>query len=94
MITLAQAREALRLDNTDNDAIIAGLLEAIPDYIELCTGVKAQRQAEEPLADTAGKFLLILWYNAERADGDKIQRTIDSLLKALQLKARAGAAEE
>lgn len=93
MITLEQAREALRIDNTDNDAIIAGLLEAIPDYIELCTGVTAQQQAKEPLADTAGKFLLILWYNAERADGDKIQRTIDSLLKALQLKAGAGAAE-
>ena len=41
MLTIEQAREALRLDGTDNDEIIAGLLAAIPDYIELCTGVTA-----------------------------------------------------
>lgn len=88
MITLAEAREVLRLDGTANDDIISGLLTAIPDYIELCTGVTVAEQAEEPLADTAGKFLLILWYHAERVDGDKIQRTIDSLLKTLSLKAK------
>lgn len=90
MITLEQAREVLRLDTADNDDIIAGLLAAVPDYIELCTGLTAERQASEPLADTAGKFLLILWYNAERVDADKVQRTIDSLLKTLQIKAERG----
>lgn len=94
MVTLEQAREVLRLDTTDNDAIITGLMEAVPDYIELCTGITAEQQATEPLADTVTKFLLILWYNAERADGDKIQRTIDSLLKTLQLKAGTTAAAE
>lgn len=83
-------REALRLDNTDNDDIITGLLAAIPDYIELCTGIPAEAQKTEPLADTAGKFILTLWYHAERVDADKIQRTIDSLLKTLQLKAERG----
>lgn len=92
MLTLEQAREALRLDSTDNDDIISGLMAAIPDYIELCTGVTAEKQANEPLADTASKFILILWYHAERVDADKVQRTIDSLLKALQLKAAAAAA--
>ncbi len=90
MITLEQAREVLRLDTADNDDIITGLLAAVPDYIELCTGLTAERQASEPLADTAGKFLLILWYNAERVDADKVQRTIDSLLKTLQIKAERG----
>lgn len=94
MVTLEQTREVLRLDTTDNDAIITGLMEAVPDYIELCTGITAEQQATEPLADTVTKFLLILWYNAERADGDKIQRTIDSLLKTLQLKAGTTAAAE
>ena len=55
MLTLEQAREALRLDNTDNDDIITGLLAAIPDYIELCTGIPAEAQKTDPLADTAGK---------------------------------------
>ena len=83
MLTIEQAREILRLDTADNDAIIEGLLSAIPDYIELTTGVTAEQQAGQPLADTAGKFILMLWYNAERAD--KLQRTIDSLLKTLAL---------
>lgn len=85
MLTVDQAREALRLDSTDNDAIIAGLLAAIPDYIELCTGLTETQQAAQPLADTASKFILLLWYNAERADSEKLQRTIDSLLKTLTL---------
>lgn len=85
MLTLEQACEALRLDTTDNDAIIADLLEAIPDYIELTTGLTAEQQAGQPLADTVSKFILLLWYNAERADAEKMQRTIDSLLKALSL---------
>ncbi|MCM1122029.1 MAG: head-tail connector protein [Eubacterium sp.] len=85
MLTIEQAREILRLDTADNDAIIEGLLPAIPDYIELTTGVTADQQAQQPLADTAGKFILMLWYNAERADAEKLQRTIDSLLKTLAL---------
>lgn len=85
MLTVEQARDVLRLDTADNDAIIEGLLSAIPDYIELTTGVTAEQQEEQPLADTAGKFILMLWYNAERADAEKLQRTIDSLLKTLAL---------
>ena len=85
MLTIEQAREILRLDTADNDAIIEGLLSAIPDYIELTTGVTAEQQAGQPLADTARKFILMLWYNAERADAEKLQRTIDSLLKTLAL---------
>lgn len=85
MLTLKQAREALRLDTDDNDAIIKGLLAAIPEYIELATGLTEEQQAWQPLADTVSKFILLLWYNAERADAEKLQRTIDSLLKALAL---------
>lgn len=85
MLTVEQGREALRLDTEDNDEIIAGLLAAIPAYIELATGLTAEQQEEQPLADTASRFILVLWYNAERADAEKLQRTIDSLLKALAL---------
>lgn len=81
----AGAAKVLKLEG-----IITGLLAAIPDYIELCTGIPAEAQKTEPLADTAGKFILTLWYHAERVDADKIQRTIDSLLKTLQLKAERG----
>ena len=86
----AYVRASPRSVTADNDDIITGLLAAIPDYIELCTGIPAEAQKTEPLADTAGKFILTLWYHAERVDADKIQRTIDSLLKTLQLKAERG----
>lgn len=90
MLTLEEAREVLRLDNTDNDDIITGLLAAIPDYIELTTGLAPDQQAAQPLAETAARFILLLWYNAERSDADKLQRTINSLLSTLGLIALRG----
>jgi hypothetical protein len=88
MVTLDTAREWLRLDGTDNDAIVQGLLDAAPAYIEVATGMAPDMQQQEPLADTVTKFLLMLWYNAEQAEADRLQRTIDNLLKALTIIAR------
>jgi len=90
MVTLDTAREWLRLDGTDNDTVIQGLLEAAPDYIHVATGMAPETQDNEPLADTVTKFLLTLWYNAEQAEAERLQRTIDNLLKALTAKARGG----
>ena len=88
---LEEAREYLRVDGTDNDIIILSLLEAIPGYIEVTTGMTPEQQATEPLAKTVSKFILKLWYNAEQTDSEKLQRTIDGLLKALTVMARTGA---
>jgi len=88
---LEEAREYLRIDGTDNDEIIFSLLEAIPGYIEVTTGMTPEQQETEPLARTASKFILQLWYNAEQTDSEKLQRTIDGLLKALTVMARTGA---
>jgi hypothetical protein len=88
MLTIDEARDFLRIDGTDNDVIIASLLDAIPGYIEVSTGMAAAQQATEPLAKTASKFILQLWYNAEQAESEKLQRTIDGLLKALTVMAR------
>lgn len=82
-MTITEARDYLRIDGTDNDGVIAPLLDAIPGYIELTTGMSAAQQETEPLATTASKFLLSLWYNPEQTDVDKIQRVIDNLLKGL-----------
>lgn len=86
MLSLEQAREFLRIDGTDNDSIICALLEAIPGYIEVTTGMTALYQESEPLVNTVSRFILQLWYNAEQSDSEKLQRTIDSLLKAITLK--------
>lgn len=88
MLSIDKAREWLRIDGTDNDAVISGLLEAVPGYIEVATGMNAAQQDMEPLAEAASKFIVQLWYNAEQSDSEKLQRTIDGLLKALTIKAR------
>lgn len=82
-MTVTEARDYLRLDGTDNDGVISPLLSAIPDYIETTTGMSAAQQASEPLANTVSKFLLALWYNAEGTETEKLERTINSLLKVL-----------
>lgn len=83
MLTVEEARDWLRLDNSDNDEMIRGLITSAVEYIELTTGKTAQEQAYSPLATTAAKFLLSLWYDPTQTDTDKLQRSIDNLLKAL-----------
>lgn len=89
MFTLAQAKDVLRVDNTENDALILSLCEAVPDYIELTTGMTKQNQISEPLVDTVAGFIVVLWYYSDHADDVKLNRTIDALLKAITLKANA-----
>lgn len=83
LITIEEARDWLRLDNSDNDVNIEGLIESAEEYITLTTGMSVEAQLTSPLAKTACKFLLSLWYDPEQADSDKLQRSIDNLLKAL-----------
>lgn len=90
MLSLEQARDVLRVDGGDNDNLIRSLLFAIPDYIEVTTGMNAAQQMNEPLIDTVSGFLLTLWYYSDNADATKLQRTIDNLLKCITIKARTG----
>lgn len=83
LITTQEARDWLRLDNSDNDAVITGLITSAEEYITLTTGMSAEAQERSPLAKTACKFLLSLWYDPQTADSDKLQRSINNLLKAL-----------
>lgn len=83
VLTTSEAREWLRLDNGDNDAILEGLISSASEYIELTTGLDETAQEKSPLAKTATKFLLSLWYDPTQVDTDKLQRSIDNLLKAL-----------
>lgn len=83
MFTTQEAREILRIDGNDNDAIIEPLIDAIPPYLEATTGYSATNGDYSPVALTAGRFLLQMWYYGENADTDKLQRVIDCLLKAL-----------
>ena len=90
-MTLEDAKNVLRVDIDDNDELIQSLLNALPGYIEIKTGMKEADQAAEPLVKTVSGFILMLWYYSDHADDVKLNRTIDSLLKAITLKARAAA---
>ena len=83
MLTIEKAREWLRLDNSDNDVIISGLIDSAVEYIELTTGLSEADQEKSTLAETVQKFLLTLWYDPQTAETDRLQRTIDNLLKAI-----------
>lgn len=89
MYDVWQAKNDLRVDGTENDEIINALVTALPDYIELTTGMKKEDQTTEPLVDTVCGFIIRVWYYADHADDVKLQRTIDNLLKCITLKANA-----
>ena len=97
MYDVWQAKNDLRVDGTDNDDIITALVQSLPDYIEVTTGMKKADQITEPLVDTVCGFIIRVWYYADHADDVKLSRTIDNLLKCITLKAnainRAAAAE-
>ena len=82
IFTVDEAREILRIDGTDNDAQIMALVEAIPAYLEVTTGYTTTGDYS-PLAKTAARFILQLWYFGDNADIEKVKRVIDNLLKAL-----------
>lgn len=84
IISVADAREWLRLDNSDNDPIIEQLLEGASEYIETATGLNIDQQMNSPLCETATKFLLSLWYDPTQKDTDRLQRTVDNLLKTIR----------
>lgn len=89
MYDLTQAKNDLRVDGTDNDVIILALVQSLPDYIEVQTGMSKQDQITEPLVDIVCGFIIRVWYYADHADDVKLQRTIDNLLKCITLKANA-----
>lgn len=88
VMTLEEARDILRVDEGANDDLISGLVEAIPGYIEVATGMTLEQQEEEPMVKTVGGFLLRLWYFADHADEVKLGRTIDNLLKCITCKVK------
>ena len=61
MFTIQEAREILRIDGSDNDAIIEPLIDAIPPFLEATTGYSAINGDYSPVALTAGRFLLQMW---------------------------------
>lgn len=91
IMTIEEARETLRLDNEHNDDIIMPLLAAIPSYLEIQTGkdwLEEDAEKVDALAKTTAQFILLLWYNPQQRDEERLKRTINSLIYALTAKAK------
>lgn len=82
IFTIEEARDILRIDDDDNDPQITALVAAIPAYLDVTAGYVAEGEYS-PLAKTAARFILQLWYYGDNADTDKLNRVIVNLLKAL-----------
>lgn len=94
IISIEEARDILRVDGTDNDPIIIPLVESIPDYLEVTTGHNWLDEPIHPLAKTVSKFILQLWFDPQTPDSERLKRTIDSLLTALQAVGRSKGGQE
>lgn len=82
IFSMEEAHDILRLDGPDNDEIVRPLIEAIPPFLYTTTGYVTAGEYS-PVARTAARFLLQLWYDGPCAEMEKYQRVIDCLLKAL-----------
>ena len=92
-MTLSEALDVLHVDAGVQDDLIYALVSALPSYIETTTGLKEEDQASEPLVKTVEGLIITQWYYADHADDQALTRTINSLLKALSVQARAYHAE-
>lgn len=88
-MTLSEACNVLHVDQGNNDELINSLLQALPSYIEVATGLTEEQQAGEPLVEVVSGFILTQWYYADHADDQALTRTINALLKAISLRARS-----
>jgi len=88
IMDISGACNVLHVDQGANDELIRSLVDAIPDYIEVATGISPGEQINYPLTRTVAGLLLTQWYYADHADDQALTRTINSLLKALSVQAR------
>lgn len=87
-MTLSDACNVLHVDEGNNDELIYALIQALPSYLEVTTGLPEEKQSLEPLVETVSGLLLTQWYYADHADDQSLTRTINALLKAITLRAR------
>lgn len=83
VVTLADMRDYLRLDDTANDGILADLIEAAAVYITQTTGMDTTDQAANPLARSAVKMLVATWYDPQGIDATASERAVTEMLKHL-----------
>lgn len=83
VVTLSDMRDYLRIDGTANDGILSDLIEAATVYITQTTGMNATDQATNPLARSAVKMTVAMWFDPAGIDATASERAVTEMLKHL-----------
>ena len=80
ILTLEEAKLKLRVDFEDDDLLIIGLIESIPDYLENKTGSRWDKEPINTLVKTLAGYLICSMYDQNFKDYEK---PINNLLMVL-----------
>ena len=84
VVSVEDMRDYLRIDGTANDKLIAAYLESAATYIERATGLTTADQANDPLAKSATRMLVAMWYDPQGIDATASERAAVEMLKHIQ----------
>lgn len=80
ILTLEEAKQRLRVDFDDDDLLIYGLIESIPDYLETKTGARWDKEPINPLVKNLAGYLICSMYDQNFKD---FEQPINNLLMVL-----------
>jgi hypothetical protein len=85
LITLDEAKAALRIDGDYWNDILNPLIETLPSYLQMKTGRAWDTDSTpNPLVKTTCKFILQLWViGPNQDDNGRLEKTIDNLFGVL-----------
>lgn len=84
ILTLEEAKLKLRVDFDEDDSRIVDLIQSIPDYLEIKTGSRWDKEPINPLVKTLAGFLISGWYD----NTNEYDEIIENLLITLTPMAR------
>ncbi len=85
ILTLEEAKNVLRVDFNEDDELIEGLIESIPEYLENKTGSRWDKTPINPLVKTLAGYLIRSMYDQ---NFEQYEKPIDNLLMILTSMAR------
>ena len=86
IVTRAEVKEYLRIDNDDEDLVIDSLIKAAEEYITTASGIDLTQESVPELAKMAVKLLTTHWYENREAVGqaDGVKFSLESILFQLK----------
>lgn len=85
ILTLEEAKAKLRVDFEEDDELISGFIESIPDYLETKTGSRWEEEPINPLVKTLAGYLICSMYDH---NFEHYEKPINNLLMVLSSMAR------